>query len=458
MALQKQIFKSYDIRGVYPNELDENSAREIGLIYLSLLSKRTGKKPEDMKIFVARDIRNSSNSLQRAICEAMVSKGVKIFYAGLMSVDVIYFAVGKYAYDGGIMVTASHNPGAYGGFKMISSGVDWVRGVDLWNHKDEMMSFDDKSGSIETIDIWNDYLDHIFSFVDIEKIKKLKVVVDAGNGMAGIMIPKIIEKLPQIELVPLFFQSDGNFPNRNPNPLGDNASQKLSEKVLETHADIGFIYDADSDRVFLVDDEGRFLSGDEVGLVLAKQLLERNQGAGIVYSLVSSKSVKDFIEKRDGRAIRSEVGYVNIGSHMKSEKGLMGIEISAHFSFAKNYYSDSGYVAFLMILEAISEENFKLSSFIDESMVWYREPEINIKTENMSKMFDNIRTHYKENILDEIDGITVEFPDWWFNVRGSNTEPLLRINIDILNPRDIEKRKQIIQEKKEEVMSVLNIK
>lgn len=451
MALQKQIFKSYDIRGVYPDELDENSAREIGLIYLSFISKRTGKKPEDMKIFVARDIRNSSNSLQRAICEAMVSKGVKIYDAGLMSVDVIYFAVGKYDYDGGIMVTASHNPGAYGGFKMISSGVDWVRGVDLWNHKDEMTSFDDKPGSIETIDVWNDYLDHIFSFVDVSKIKKLKVVVDAGNGMAGIMIPKIIEKLPQIELIPLFFQSDGNFPNRNPNPLTDGASQKLSEKVLETKADIGFIYDADSDRVFLVDDEGKFLPGDEVILVLAKQLLERNPGAGIVYNLICSKNVKEFVERSGGKAIRSEVGYVNMGTHMRSDDGIMGGEVSAHFSYAKNYYSDSGYISFLVILQAISEDGFRLSDFIDENRHWHRSKEQNVPADNMEKMINNIRAHYKENILDEIDGVTVEFPDWWFNVRGSNTEPLLRITIEVLNVEDTEKRR-------EEVMRVLNSK
>ncbi len=450
MELQKQIFKSYDIRGVYPDELDESSAREIGLIFLSILSKRTRKKPENMKIFVARDIRNSSNSLSRAICEAMISKGVHVYDAGLVSVDVIYFAVGKFDYDGGIMVTASHNPGAYGGFKMISSGVNWVRGSDLWAHRDQMTNFDDCAGSIESIDIWQEYLNHIFSFVDIEKIKKLKIVVDSGNGMAGIMIPKIIEKLPQIELVPLFFQPDGNFPNRNPNPLGDGASQKLSEKVLETKADIGFIYDADSDRVFLVDDEGKFLPGDEVILVLAKQLLQKNPGAGIVYNLICSKNVKEFVEKNGGRAIRSEVGYVNMGTHMKIDGGVMGGEVSAHFSYEKNYYSDSGYISFLIILQAISEDGFRLSDFIDENRHWHRSSELNVPADNMEKMIDNIRNHYRENILDEIDGITVEFPDWWFNVRGSNTEPLLRITIEVLNIEDTEKRR-------EEVMGVLNL-
>ncbi len=449
--LQKQIFKSYDIRGIYPDELDENSASEIGLIYLSLICKRTGKNPEDLKIFIARDIRNSSQALYKAITQAMISKGATVYDAGLVSVDVIYFAVGKNDYDGGIMVTASHNPGSYGGFKMISRGVEWVRGGDLWEHKDRMTNFSDKEGEIISVDIWKDYLDHIFSFIDASKIKKLKVVVDSGNGMAGIMIPKILERLPSVELVPLFFEPDGNFPNRNPNPLGSGAYKKLSEKVVEVGADIGFIYDADSDRVFLVDNEGKFLPGDEVILVLAKQLLEKNPGAGIVYNLICSKNVKEFVEHSGGHAIRSEVGYVNMGTHMKNENGIMGGEVSAHFSYAKNYYSDSGYISFLIILEAISEDGFKLSEFIKQNKRWHRSAELNVPADNMEKMLFNISSQYRENILDEIDGITVEFPDWWFNVRGSNTEPLLRITIEVLNEEDAEKRK-------EEVMKVLNLK
>lgn len=447
--LQKQVFKSYDIRGIYPDELDDDGAHEIGLIYLSLICKRTGKNPEDLKIFIARDIRNSSENLCKAIIDVLISKGVKVYDAGLMSVDVIYFAVGYYGYDGGIMVTASHNPGSYGGFKMISSGVEWVRGGDLWNHKDEMTIFEDREGIVEETDIWREYLDHIFSFVDVSKIKKLKIVVDSGNGMAGIMIPKILERLPQIELVPLFFEPDGNFPNRNPNPLGEGAYQKLSERVILEHADIGFIYDADSDRVFLVDENGKFLPGDDVLLVLAKQIVERNPGAGVVYNLVSSKNVKEFMERNGGRAVRSEVGYVNMGVHMKEENCIMGGEISAHFSYAKNYYSDSGYISFLIILETISEEGFKLSEFLRANKRWYRFPEIVLPAGNIEKMLGNIRNYYKENIFDEIDGITVEFSNWWFNVRASNTEPILKVTIEVLSDVDFERRK-------DEVMNILN--
>ncbi len=449
MNLLKQIFKSYDIRGIYPDELNEENAQEIALLFLSLVSKRTGKNPEDLKIVLAKDIRNSSEILAQAMKNTLISKGVQIDDVGLMSVDSIYFAVGKYNYDGGVIVTASHNPGEYGGYKLVSRGVQWIRGVQLWEHRAEKKDFPDlENGQVKQIDIWEDYLKHIFSFVNKEKIKPLKVVVDAGNGMAGIMISQIIKKIPQIELIPLFFEPDGTFPNRSPNPLTKNAYNKLSQKIKKEKADIGFIFDADADRVFIVDENGRFLKGDETLIVLAKQALEKNPGAGIVYNLICSKNVSEFIIKNKGRAIRSEVGYVNMGEHMEKEDGFMGGEVSAHFSFKDNYYADSGFIAFLMALEAISEPDFKISDFIDENKNWHKAEDINLEIENKIKALEKIKTHYTKNILDEIDGITVEFTDWWFNVRPSNTEPLLRVTIECRNKEEIENRKK-------EVLSVL---
>jgi len=447
MELNKNIFKSYDIRGIYPQELNLEVAQEVALLFLSLVSKRTGKNPEDLKIVLAKDIRNSSEFLAQAMKDALISKGVEVNDIGLMSVDAIYFAVGKYNYDGGIMVTASHNPSEYGGYKLVSQGVQWVRGVQLWEHRKDKKDFpDSKKGQVKTKDIWEDYLQYIFSFVNKEKIKPLKVVVDAGNGMAGIMISKIVKKLPQIELVPLFFEPDGAFPNRSPNPLTENAYQQLSQKIKEEKADIGFIFDADADRIFIVDENGRFLKGDETLIVLAKQVLDKNPGAGIVYNLICSKNVPEFIIKNNGRAIRSEVGYVNMGDHMEKENGFMGGEVSAHFSFKDNYYSDSGFIAFLMALESMSEKNFKISDFIDKNKNWHKAEDINLEIEDKKGALEKIKAHYQENILDEIDGITVEFPEWWFNVRPSNTEPLLRVTIECRNKKDIEKRKKEVMD------------
>ncbi len=438
MKLNKDIFKSYDIRGIYPDELNEENAQEVALLFLSLVSKRTGKKPDDLKIVIGKDIRNSSKVLEKVMMDTLISKGVKIDNIGLMSVDVIYFAVGKLEYDGGIMVTASHNPGEYGGYKMVSKGVEWVRGIELWDHRNEKVNFiDSDKGVLNSIDIWDDYLDHIFSFIDKDKIKPMKIVVDSGNGMAGIMVSKIVELLPQIELIPLFFEPDGSFPNRNPNPLTAGAADELCAKVKEENADAGFIYDADADRVFLIDENGTFLRGDQTLLVLVKQILEKNPGAGIVYNLICSKNIKETIEKMGGRAIRSEVGYVNMGKHMKNQDGIMGGEVSAHFSFRDNYYADSGFIAFLLALQSMSEDGFKLSEFIEKNENWHRAAEVNLSINNKEVALDKIREHYKENILDEIDGITVEFEDWWFNVRPSNTEPLLRVTIECQNENDI---------------------
>jgi phosphomannomutase len=443
MKLNKDIFKSYDIRGIYPDELNEESSREVTLLFLSLVCKRTGKQPEDLKIVIGRDIRSSSKILEKTMMDTLISKGVQIDNIGLMAVDVIYFAVGKLEYDGGVMVTASHNPGEYGGYKMVSKGVEWVRGVELWDHRDQKVDFvDSDQGTLKSIDIWDNYLKHIFSFVDQDKIKPMKIVVDSGNGMAGIMISRIVELLPQIELIPLFFEPDGNFPSRNPNPLTVGAADQLCAKVKSENADAGFIYDADADRVFLIDENGKFLRGDQTLLVLVKQILENNPGSGIVYNLICSKNIRETIEKMGGKAIRSEVGYVNMGTHMKKEDGIMGGEVSAHFSFRDNYYADSGFIAFLLVLQAMSEDGFKLSEFIDENENWHRAAEINLTIDDKKVALEKIREHFQKNILDEIDGITVEFEDWWFNVRPSNTEPLLRVTIECQNKGDIEIKKQ----------------
>jgi len=449
MKLNQEIFRSYDIRGVYPDELNEENAREISLLFLSLVCKRTGKQPEDLKIVVGRDIRDSSQALEKILMDTLISKGVRVNNIGLMSVDVIYFVVGKLEYDGGVMVTASHNPGKYGGYKMVSKGVEWVRGIELWDHQNEKKDFlDSDKGEIKSIDVWKEYLDHIFSFVNKDKIKPMKIVVDSGNGMAGIMISKIVELLPQIELIPLFFEPDGTFPSHNPNPLADNASAQLCEKVKEEKADLGFIYDADADRVFLIDENGKFLRGDQTLLVLAKPMLEKNPGLGIVYNLICSKNVRETVEKMGGKAIRSEVGYVNMGAHMKNNNGIMGGEVSAHFSFRDNYYADSGFIAFLLALESVSEDGFKLSEFIKENENWHRANEVNLEIEDKAGALNKIKKHYQENILDEIDGITVEFEDWWFNVRPSNTEPLLRVTIECRNEANI-------KERVEEVLNVI---
>ncbi len=450
MDLPKQIFKSYDIRGIYPDELNEEVAKEIALLFLSFVSRQLDKTPTELKILVAKDIRNSSSALSTAFIKQFVNKGVTVYDLALAPIDMVYMGIGKYPeYDAGVIVTASHNPGKYGGFKMAIKNANWVRGIDLLNENLIRQKFEDQSGAWKELDLWSEYLKHIFSFVDISKIKPLKIVVDAGNGMAGIVIQRIMEFLPQVELISLFFEPDGDFPNRDPNPLNPGAFEKLAEKVKLEKADVGIMFDADADRIFLVDEQGRFLKGDETILVLAKQLLNRQLGAGIVYNLISSKNVPQAIVQMGGRPIRSEVGYVNMGKHMREENGLMGGEVSGHYSFAENYYYDSGFISFLMILEAMSTENFKLSEFIDHYSYWQKAPDLNLEIEDKDEALEKIREVYEDRILDEIDGITVEFDDVWFNVRPSNTEALLRLTVEA-------KSLDLALKKQEELMKIIS--
>jgi len=437
--MKDNIFKSYDIRGIYDEEFNKEDVRIIARAYLQEIARIANKEIKDLKITISRDIRYSSPEITETFIDEVIKYGVDVDDLGLMPIDAVYYLVGKDNYDGGIMVTASHNPPKYGGIKMLATKVEAIRGVRIKEVIQELKDIPESEGSVKELDIWDRYVEFVLSFVNLDNIKPLKVVVDSGNAMAGISIPKIFSKVPQIEVVELFFEPDANFPSRDPNPLNEGAADKLIEKVKEVKADLGAIFDADSDRVFLVDETGEFIKGDQTLILLAENILKDNPGAGIVYNLICSKAVPEIIEKLGGKAIRSEVGYANVKKHMEEENGIMGGEVSGHFSFKKNYYSDCAYAALLMILEIMSVKGKKLSELVGGNMIYYRANELNIAIDNIPLALDRIREEYKDNIRDEIDGITVEFNDWWFNVRASNTEPLLRITVEANDKESAEK-------------------
>lgn len=436
--IDTSIFKAYDIRGIYPSQLDESLASLIAQSYLKIVSEKLGQDIKGLKILVCRDNRVASEPLMKEVIKIFLEYGVDIYDMGLMSINDYYFAMGHYKYDGGILATASHNPPEYGGFKMtvkdtkIQNSVGFISGKDLYSKLQDLdfpISDPKVKGNITEINIEDNLLKHLFSFVDVKNIKPLKVVVDTGNGAMGIMIPKIFAKLP-CEFIHLFGELDSNFPNRAPNPLTKGSPDKLAARVRETKADLGVIFDVDGDRMFLVDEKGNFYRGDMVGCVMAKPMLEKNPGAGIVYNLICTHAVPDLIKKWGGRPIRSEVGFKNMARHMREENGIMGIETSAHFSFKDNYYTDSGYLAMLLSIETISKDGRPLSEIMEDFKLYEKYPETNFVVDNVDIELAKFREHYKKNILDEIDGITVEFKDWWFNVRPSNTEPLLRLNVE----------------------------
>jgi len=438
MNLDKSIFKSYDIRGIYPSQLNEAAAKLTAQAYLKILSKKLNKSVKDLQISIGQDVRQASGPLMRQVKEVFLEHGVKIFDCGLISINDFYFSVGYYKYDGGIMATASHNPPEYGGFKMIilnpqdQVSIEFISGWDLYQEiVDLSFPLNDQktSGTIQKKELTQDHLAHILSFVDLAKIKPLKIVVDIGNGMNGLMVKKIFEKLPG-QLILLFPEPDKNFSHRPPNPLTAGASLKLGQKILSENADLGVIFDVDGDRMFLVDEQGNFVTGDMVLVLLARSMLQRHPGAGIVYNLICSHAVPELIKKWGGRPIRSEVGYLYLARHMRQQGGLMSGEVSGHFAFKDNYYADSGFIALVLALQAIAADGRKLSQMVEDYRLYARGDEINITVPNVAAKLDKISNHYQKNIKDEIDGITVEFKDWWFNVRPSNTEPLLRITVE----------------------------
>ncbi|MCX6786047.1 MAG: phosphomannomutase/phosphoglucomutase [Candidatus Komeilibacteria bacterium] len=457
MQINPTIFKAYDIRGIYPTEINEEAAKSIALAYLKILQAKFKKPLNSLKVAVARDNRQASGPLTKAVIEVLLQSGVNVGDLGLISVNDYYFAVGHYQYDGGIMATASHNPPEYGGFKMVVLNQEtrnsffFISGLELQQALKNISlpaAAGQQPGILAKKEVLAGHLKHILKFIDLHKIKPLKVAVDTGGGMAGLMMPLLFKELP-CTLIPLFFKPDSNFSNRPPNPLLPGAADKISAKVLAEQADLGIIFDVDGDRIFLIDELGNFIRGDMTLLLLAKALLVKNSGAGVVYNLICSHAVKDLVTKWGGRAIRSEVGYMNLARHMHEEHGLMSGEVSGHYAFKDSFYSDNAFIALVLALQTISEDGRPLSEIIKDYGLYAKGDEINLTVQNIPAKLEKIRKYYAANILDEMDGITVEFADWWFNVRASNTEPLLRITVEAGNKEELKKWQ-------DEVLKVIN--
>jgi len=434
MELREKIFRAYDIRGIYPEELNEKVATMVG----ENLAEVFGSE----QVVVGRDMRLSSDSLFKSLSSGLTSRGTDVVDLGLVPIDAVYYAVNNLGYKAGIMITASHNPAKYNGIKVLKRGEGAMSGRDILNLINKNInSGGSRFGSVSKLDIWGKYIDHIFSFVDVNKIKSLKVVVDAGNGMAGKVIPIIESRLP-IKITPLFFDLDGSFPNHPSNPLELKSREAISEKIIDEQADCGFIFDGDTDRVFVVDERGEFLGADVSLLLLAKFFLNREPGAAIVYNLVCSRIVPEKIEEWGGQPIRSAVGYINISRNLRKYKAVMGGEVSAHYSFRDNGYCDSGFIAFLIILEIISKFNSKLSVAVAPYRKYYKSDEINFETLSPpQEIISGLKNIYQDGKQDELDGLTVEYDSWWFNARPSNTEPLLRLTIESKDKKEFEKKK-----------------
>ncbi len=420
--INEKIFKSYDIRGVYPQELNEQAAYAIGRAF--------ARKAQAKAIVVGSDMRLSGPQLKAELIKGIIDEGVDVIDIGLVTIDAVYFCVGILKHEAGIMITASHNPKEYNGFKMALKDMKWVRGEEL---KDDVFSLPEATaetkGKVIKKDILPDYIKHILSFCDLKKIKNKKVVVDAGNGMAGLITPLLQKHLP-IEIVPLNFELDGNFPAHPSNPLMPESQVQVTRAVVENQADFGVIFDGDTDRLFFVDEKGNFIRADYTLLILAREFLNRQPGVGIVYNAICSKIVPEKIKEWGGVAHRCKVGFVNVSGKVRETNSAMGGELSAHYCFKDNAYSDSGFIAFVLLLQLLSEIDKPLSAVVSDFQIYAKSDEINIEVSDWRAVIEEIKVKYQDGKQDELDGLTVEYEDWWFNVRPSNTEPLLRITIE----------------------------
>lgn len=438
--INEKIFKAYDIRGIYPEELNEEAAYGIG----RALARRGKEKYNCKKIVVGSDMRLSGPVLKTELIRGITDEGLTVVDIGLVSIDVAYFTVGKLGYDAAVMITASHNPAEYNGFKMVFSGMNWVRGIEL---KDEVLNLPPlrkiKQGKVEKIDILDSYIKHVLSFVDINKIKPFKVVVDAGNGMAGKIVPLLAKHLP-IEIVSLNFTLDGNFPSHPSNPLLPESQIEISRRTVIEKADFGVIFDGDTDRLFFIDELGNFIRADITLLLLAKMFLTKEPGAGIVYNVICSKIVPEKIIEWGGRPIKSPAGYINIATNMREANGIMGGELSAHYSFRDNAYSDSGFIAWLILMQLLSGYDHPLSNIVKPFMKYAKNAEINLTVADIDEKIKTIKKYFYDGRQDFTDGITVEYDDWWVNVRPSNTEPLLRVTVEANNEQILKQKTNLV--------------
>lgn len=438
-GIDPKIFKAYDVRGVYPSELNEDAAYAIARGLVQFLGVN--------QIAVGRDMRVSSPALAEAVMRGITDQGADAVDLGMTTTDELYFAVGKYGYPGGVMITASHNPGKYNGLKMCraeavalssETGVNEIRDIALSGNFQQPA----RTGQVIQRDVAEAYVEHALSFIDVTKIKPLKIAVDAGNGMAGMIIPRVFQRLPA-QLISLYFELDGTFPNHPASPIEPENTEELRRVVPREQCDMGVAFDGDADRMFLINEKGELLGGDMVTALVSQSLLRRFPGSTILYNLICSRSVPEVIERNGGRAIRTRVGHSFIKAQMREYNAIFGGEHSGHFYFRDNWYADSGLIAFLIVLELISQSGKTVSELLAPIDTRFRSGEINSEVSDQQGKMAAIEQHYAAQgaQIDHLDGITVGFPTWWFNVRPSNTEPLLRLNLEADTREEMERRR-----------------
>ena len=444
--LNPDIFKAYDIRGVYPGEVNEDAARAIGAAFVVYLDAK--------RIAVSRDMRLSSPTMAAAFIEGATSQGVDVIDYGMMATDMMYFAVATDGLDGGVQITASHNPKQYNGMKLVRkdawplSGEEGLTDIRQMIADGKLPAPAARRGGVTTRSVLDPYVDHVMSFIDTSVIKPFNVVLDAGSGMGGLVAPKLFDRLP-CTTTRLCFEIDGRFPNHESNPLLEENRAHIIERVLAEKADMAIAWDGDADRCFFIDGTGEFISGDFITALLAEAFLLKHPGATVIYDLRASYAVKDTAARLGGTSLMNRVGHSFFKKRMRETDGIFGGEVTGHYYFRDNFFADNGFIPALLILELMSKKGLSLHELLKPlSEKYFISGEINTKVASMAMVPEKLRaiaSAYADGKQYEMDGISVEYPDWHFNVRPSNTEPLLRLNLEATTPEQMaEKRDEVL--------------
>jgi phosphomannomutase len=446
--LDPKVFKAYDVRGLYGSELDEEGAYAIGRAYVEQFEPR--------RIAVGRDMRLSSPSMARALIDGAADAGTDVLDLGMVGTEMVYFAVGDLELDGGVAVTASHNPKEYTGMKIVRRGALPVGGESgLLDVRDRALRGewrDAKRGTVADEDIWDGFVSRVLSFIDADAVRPVRVVVDAANGMAGAMLPPVLDRLPQVDAVRCYFEPDGTFPNHEPNPLLPENREFIIGKTREENADFGVAYDGDADRCFFVDDTGEFVPGDFVTALFAESVLAKEPGGNVIYDVRASWAVPETIERAGGKGFVNRVGHAYIKHRMREVDAVFAGEVSAHYYFRDFSQADSGVVPFLLMLELVSRRGQKLSEILAPFRDrYFITGEINTPVADVDAKLRELEERFGGDggaRVSHLDGVSIDADDWHMNVRPSNTEPLLRLNLEA-------RSRELMERKRDEVLDVI---
>jgi phosphomannomutase len=446
VRLPAQIFKAYDVRGIYPDEIDGDGAEGLARAFARVLGGLAGKAVPDLRVGLGRDMRLSAPELAARYRQGLVAEGVTVLDAGMVGTEVLYYLVGSRELDGGLMCTASHNPKAYTGAKVVKAGAIALSGdqgiQDMRRLLERGLPKPPGGGRVEEVDVQPEFERHVLSLINPDAVRPLRVVVDGGNGMAGPMVGPLLERLG-LDLVTTYWEPDGNFPDHEPNPLLPENRRFIVEKVTTESADLGIAWDGDADRCFFIDDTGRFVDGDFLTALLADSILRKRPDATVLYDVRASRAVPDTVERAGGKAVINRVGHAFFKTRMREVGGAFGGEVSGHYYFRDFYCADSGTIPALLILELLSVAGRQMSELLEPYRSrYFISGEINSEVADQQAKLEEIAAAYRDARQSRLDGISIDYDDWHFNVRPSNTEPLLRLCLEsLVSPGDMERRR-----------------